>query len=133
MTNTLIISSDLKDLAQVEKFVEDICVYYNLSRDTYGNILVALSEAVSNAILHGNEANAEKQVEITSFIDKSETQLTFQIKDEGNGFDHKALPDPISPQNISRENGRGVFLMNILADEIAYSNNGSTVALKFKI
>src|SRR5690606_35508852 len=133
MKSTLTISSDLTDTAQVERFVEDICSHYNLPRDIYGNILVSLSEAASNAILHGNKSSAEKRVEITSALNDSEQLLIFEIKDEGCGFDYKALPDPISPQNISRENGRGVFLMNMLADSVAYSDNGSTVALKFKI
>lgn len=133
MTKTLTIASDLKNLAQVEQFIDEICTKAHVSQDVYGDILVSLSEAASNAILHGNRSDEKKQVQIKGTIDNENKTLTFEVKDEGKGFDAAVLPDPTSLQNLEQENGRGVFLMKILADAVVYSSAGSTVELKFRI
>jgi serine/threonine-protein kinase RsbW len=64
---------------------------------------------------------------------KDAGQIAFQVTDEGNGFDHKQLPDPTVPENLLKLNGRGVFLMHQLCDEIDYLNNGRTVKMSFHI
>jgi len=59
--------------------------------------------------------------------------FTFSIKDEGNGFDYKKLPDPTTPENIEKPHGRGIFLISHLVDELSFEDNGSKLCVKIKI
>jgi len=128
----LIFPSIPENIHQVEKFVEDICDEYNINNTYFGNILVALTEAVENAMVHGNKNNPTKNVEIT-FVSKPEG-LSFTIKDEGDGFDINQIPDPtdlnVDPDEIK---GRGIFLIKSLADEVNFLTKGKGVEMLFKI
>jgi len=123
------ISSDTQNIRLVERVIDDVCDQYKVNEDRYGNILIAVTEAVNNAIQHGNGNNPEKSVTIAYNIDTN--SVTFSIKDEGCGFDHNNLPDPTAPENIDKINGRGIFLMKNLSDEIEFDENGKQVRLKF--
>lgn len=127
---TLKINSNPQSLRLVERLIEDVCQIYNLNEDCYGNILVAVTEAVNNAIYHGNKGNIEKMVKIGFEVDPQE--LVFSVTDEGPGFDYQSLPDPTDPKNIDKINGRGVFLMTSLSDSIKFDKNGSQVSIGFK-
>ena len=127
----LSISSKSENIVLVEKMVEDVCELYNINEDNYGNILVALTEAVNNAIYHGNLADPGKQIDI-SFKSRNES-ISFIIKDQGKGFDYNGLPDPTDPKHIDQPNGRGVFLMRNLADKVEFEDAGSKVVLTFKV
>jgi serine/threonine-protein kinase RsbW len=94
-------------------------------------MLVALTEAVTNCIYHGNKSVAEKKV--TIICQHSPHQISFTVSDEGSGFDYYNLPDPTAPENIEKSCGRGVFLMKNLTDQLIFSNNGSTVELTFRL
>lgn len=115
----------------VEKLINDICSSYQVSEDYYGNILVAVTEAVNNAIQHGNKLNPEKQVDVE--IKAEEKSISFSVHDQGEGFDFSTLPDPTNPENIEKPSGRGVFLMRHLADKVEFSDAGRTVHLNFAI
>ena len=104
---------------------------YQIGSDLYGNILISLTEAITNAIVHGNQADQNKKVLVNSKFDHN--QIRVQIQDEGEGFDYEDVPDPTDPMNILTLNGRGVFLMHQLSDGVEFSNNGSTVEMKFKL
>jgi serine/threonine-protein kinase RsbW len=123
--------SKADNIVIAEKLVDDVCSKYKVDEDYYGNILIAVTEAVNNAINHGNKQNPEKKVEV-SFAELGD-RLSFVVKDEGEGFDHAALPDPTDPENLEKISGRGVFLMNQLSDEVEFSENGTKVEMKFKI
>lgn len=127
--DSLKINSKTDNLRLVERLIDDVCQIYNVNEDSYGNILIAVTEAVNNAICHGNKNNPDKIVQIG--FESSGNQLTFKIKDEGPGFDYANLPDPTDPANLEKLNGRGVFLMKNLSDKIEFSNNGKEVALSF--
>ena len=127
----LSISSKSENIVLIEKMVEDVCDLFNIPEDHYGNILVALTEAVNNAIHHGNKADPEKQIEICFKTQKNE--ISFVIKDQGKGFDFSSLPDPTNPENIEKPHGRGVFLMRNLADKVEFEESGSKVVLTFGI
>ena len=111
--------------------IDNICSEYEISGDHYGNILIAMTEAVNNAIYHGNKANPEKSIKLSYKARKE--QVEFMIEDEGEGFDYQNLPDPTDPNLIDQPKGRGVFLMRLLADEINFFETGNRVELKFKI
>jgi serine/threonine-protein kinase RsbW len=126
----LISSSD--SLTVVEKKIDEVTKEANVNEDLYGNVLIAVTEGVNNAIHHGNKSNPEKNVEINIEIN-SENELVFMIKDEGDGFEPDALPDPTDPANIEKPHGRGVFLMQQLSDEIEFEDDGRTVIIKFAL
>lgn len=125
------ISSKAENIILVERMIEDVCDLFNINQDYYGNILVALTEAVNNAIYHGNQANEKKNIDIS--FKTSSDYISFIVKDEGPGFNYDGLPDPTNPENIEKPNGRGVFLMRNLADRVSFEENGSVVILDFKV
>ena len=123
--------SKADNIVIAEKLVDDVCKKYSVDEDYYGNILIAVTEAVNNAINHGNRQNPDKKVHL-DFTDRGD-RLSFCVKDEGEGFDHDALPDPTDPENLEKISGRGVFLMKHLADEVEFSENGTKVEMIFKV
>ncbi len=131
LTTQMVLSSKTENINQVERLIEQIRDQYPLHEDVYGNMLVAVTEAVTNAIQHGNKLNPSKNVNVN--CDYAEDKISFTIKDEGTGFDHYNLPDPTSPENLEKASGRGIFLMKHLADQIIFSDSGRTVELSFKI
>jgi serine/threonine-protein kinase RsbW len=127
----LCISSSLENLSTVEDYVDAVCKRNAISEDHYGNIIIAITEGVNNAIAHGNKKDTQKSVYIR--INNSSDGLTCEIEDEGAGFDFENLPDPTAPENIEMEHGRGVFLMKALADSIEFEKKGALVRLTFEL
>jgi serine/threonine-protein kinase RsbW len=125
------LSSHPGSVSAVEPFVEQLVDRYNLGPDKQCNILISLTEAVTNAIVHGNCKQEAKTVQVRS--KKEKDCLAVRVSDEGNGFDYDSLPDPTAPENLCRCGGRGVFLMKQLSDNVRFYNNGSTVEMRFKI
>jgi serine/threonine-protein kinase RsbW len=114
----------------VEKLIDEVCETLKISEEHYGNILISMTEAVNNAIVHGNKLDPDKQVNVK--VKTEDKSLHFTIEDEGPGFDYDNLPDPTAPENIEKPNGRGVFLMKNLADECSFEDNGRIVELEFE-
>lgn len=104
----------------------------NVRQELYPNILISLTEAVNNAIRHGNNLDETKKVEIR-LVKKQPNRLCLQVSDEGCGFNINEVKDPTTNENVFRIGGRGVFLIRELADEVHFLNNGSTVEMAFKI
>ena len=129
--NKLCLRSDSKSLLFLETWINSLCKTYSISVALYGNILIALSEAVNNAIIHGNENVAEKEALIVASL--IEDVLTFTVTDQGKGFNFLDLPDPTLPENLEKPQGRGIFLMNHLSDGVAYEEPGNSVDICFKI
>lgn len=120
-----------ENIALAEKLIDEACAKYNVHESHYGNILIALTEAVNNAIHHGNRLDPAKSVSLGYWVKND--RIVFLVSDEGPGFDHEHLPDPTDPQNIEKPHGRGVFLMRALADSVEFSDNGATVAMAFSL
>jgi serine/threonine-protein kinase RsbW len=95
-------------------------------KDLFG-MRLALEEAIVNAIKHGNRSNPDKQVSIRYQLD--EQQIVLEIEDEGSGFDPDGLPDPLSPENLERPGGRGVFLIRHYTTWMQYNEKGNRVTL----
>ncbi|MBN2519923.1 MAG: ATP-binding protein [Bacteroidales bacterium] len=131
VVDKLIFKSDIKNINLVEKLIDDISTNYDIHSDVYGKILLGVVEGVNNAIVHGNKLDREKDVVLEYSI--TDDNIEFIIYDQGQGFDYDKVPDPTKPENIEKSHGRGIFLMNHLADEIEFENNGSTVKLIFNI
>lgn len=125
------LESKLEQLATVEKLVDSIAEKVSIEGDVYANILIGVTEAVTNAIVHGNKLDSSKNVTVEYFW--NEKSIQFVITDLGDGFNYYSVPDPTLPENIEKEDGRGIFLMNSLADEVIYNDKGNEVSLKFYI
>jgi len=123
--------SNIEGVHIIEKLIETICTTYKLSEDHYGNILVAVTEAVNNAIYHGNKADPAKKVHVG--FKTSQNTISFSVRDEGTGFDFSNLPDPTDPANIEKPSGRGIFLMKHLADTVEFSDDGCSVSISFNM
>lgn len=94
------------------------------------NVRVALCEALTNAILYGNRADRSKMVDLTARYGPAAVEI--HVTDEGSGFDHDAVPDPTLPENIQRPDGRGVFLIRRLMDEVRFNAKGNSVCMKLR-
>jgi serine/threonine-protein kinase RsbW len=122
-----------ENLTQVENFIEDVCNQYEVGPDVFGNILVSVTEAVNNAIYHGNQSDANKEVSLSYAFDEEMKKLSFIVEDQGPGFDYNNLPDPTAPENLTMIGGRGVFLIKQLADWVIFNDLGNGVELQFKV
>lgn len=125
------VRSNPRNVAQIVPFLEEALSSYKITDDKYGEILVSLTEAVANAIIHGNCNDETKTVEVECRTKQNE--VAFRVSDEGCGFDPNAIPDPTCTENILTLGGRGVFLMRELCDKLQFHNNGRTVEMRFKI
>ena len=123
------IPSLVENIRVVESFIDNSKDTFQIEDDIYGNIMVAVTEAVNNAIRHGNKFDKDKNVLLSLFADKG--QLQFEVEDEGAGFDYDNLLDPTAPENLENPGGRGIFLIRHLADEVEFSNGGRNVLLTF--
>lgn len=113
----------------VESFIDNAKEKFHLDDDIYGNIVIAVTESVNNAIIHGNKNISNKNVSLRLHL--NDNVLKFTIVDEGPGFDYHNLPDPTSPENLDKPGGRGIFLMKNLCDEVSFQDEGRAVELSF--
>ncbi|MBU0488289.1 MAG: ATP-binding protein [Bacteroidetes bacterium] len=116
---------------KVERFIDEICDYFNVNNDYFGNILIAITEAVDNAMQHGN-GNVNGKL-VTLEFEARDGKLCFSVKDEGDGFDFLNIKDPTDPTIEFTGQGKGIYLMQHLADDIEFKENGREVILKFSI
>jgi serine/threonine-protein kinase RsbW len=131
MKKKIIIDSDIKSLRIVEAAIDEISSDIGINKDNYGKILVSTMEAVNNAIVHGNNSEKSKKVEIN--ISCRKNLLEISIADEGEGFKAEQIPDPTKAENIENTSGRGVFLMSRLADKLKFNERGNKVTMFFKL
>ena len=113
----------------VESFIDNVKDKYSLNDDLYGNVMIAVTESVTNAIAHGNKGDKGKNVSLTMILEES--SIKFTVTDQGEGFDFNDLPDPTSPENIEKLGGRGIFLMKHLCDEVNFTQEGKSVEMIF--
>ncbi len=129
--HVLEIKSSITSISEVESLIDRVCSDLLVNEDMYGNILIAVTEATNNAIIHGNRKDESKRVKLE--VGKNEEGLVFSVRDQGEGFNFEVLPDPTAPENIEKLNGRGIFLMKNLADKIEFLENGSKVNITFAL
>lgn len=129
IVDTISIPSDFSSISTVETLIDKVCVDLGVNEDAYGNVLIAVTEAVNNAIQHGNALDVNLSVNVS--VGDNDSELCFDVVDGGKGFDFTNLPDPTAPENIEKENGRGIFLMRSLADEVEFSDGGRMVSIYF--
>lgn len=124
-------SSHPRNIARLEGYVQKMVETYKITPNKYGDILISLTEAVNNAIIHGNHKDESKKVKI--HLKKLNNKLAIRVSDQGRGFDLGRVPDPTCPDNLERCGGRGVFLMQQLSDKLQFEDNGRTVEMQFRL
>ncbi len=127
------VESNPNNLIIVEEFVNYFAIDLGLDEEKINGLLLAVTEATTNAIIHGNKNNSLKLVRINVTVENS--ILTIKIKDEGNGFDPSIVPDPTNPENLLKDSGRGLYLMRVYMDsmDINVTPEGTETILKIKI
>jgi serine/threonine-protein kinase RsbW len=130
-TISIQVPSLMENIRMIESFIDNAKERFHLNDDIYGNIMIAVTEAVNNAIKHGNSGNKSKNVHLSLSLDES--VIRFVVKDEGTGFNYDLLPDPTAPENLEKPGGRGIFLMKHLSDEVSFKENGRVVELSFYV
>lgn len=128
---TLQLPSTEESITQLEVLIENIADQYQVSEDTFANMMTCLNEALINAIRHGNKMDPSKKVIVNAEVDPK--RIIWTITDEGPGFDYNHLPDPTAPENLENLTGRGVFIIKHLADQCIFNAAGNEVELHFKI
>ncbi len=125
----LVIESDLNNIKKVEQLTEKIADYMSFPEDDKDSLAIAVTEIVGNAINHGNKGERNKKVTV-DFEYKNKT-ITVTIYDEGKGFDENKIENPLEPENLLKESGRGIFIVRALMDKVEFikTKNGSAVRL----
>ena len=126
-----VLESKPESICQIEEFVKKMADQYPINDELYADILITLTEAVNNAILHGNKEDCNKTVNI--HLKSTEGALHIFVEDQGLGFNPDCIKDPTSPENIENCGGRGVFLIKEICDSVRFHKNGSVVQLCFKL
>ena len=126
----LVINSDIKELKKVENFLINIFNEFNLENKYFNKIYLCISEAVINAIKHGNKNDLNKKVSIV--VNCNNEEINIQIEDEGDGFDVGNVNNPTLPENINKESGRGIFIIKNLSEKTEYNEKGNQVQLKME-
>ncbi len=111
--------SKIEKVEEAAYFAEKAAKDMNFSDSDVDDIAIALTEAVSNAMIHGNKNDVTKKV-IIEIMEKPD-RMIMNVLDEGVGFDPHNIDDPLLPENLLRESGRGVFILKSLMDRIDYS------------
>lgn len=119
----------IENIQVIESFIDNAKEDFEINDDMYGNIMISVTECISNAIIHGNQSNAAKMVHLE--LQMQQGLLKCSIEDEGSGFDYSNLPDPTEPKNIEKLGGRGIFLMRNLSDDVKFEENGKKTILSF--
>ncbi|MCW3070426.1 MAG: ATP-binding protein [Bacteroidetes bacterium] len=128
----LVLESSLESIEAVETLISKMKEQHSIPEESYNGIWIALNEALTNAIKHGNKYDPAKKV-CLSVETKGNRYICFTVKDEGSGFDPSNVPDPTSPGCLEEPNGRGVFLINRLADTVKFSDNGTMLEMCFDL
>ena len=116
---SLTISSERSSIENAVTLAEKVATEMNLIDEESDNLAISVSEAVANAIIHGNKLDKNKKVKISIFVKNN--RVTVKVKDQGSGFEPKKLKNPIEPENISKEFGRGVFILRNLMDTVDFN------------
>ena len=115
------LSSEPRNIARVEGFVKRVQRLIPLDEIKLNKVMVALTEAVNNAIVHGNRRDPSRAVRV--LCDLTPGALHFRVLDQGAGFDPGTVRNPLKDENLLRENGRGIFLMRTLMDRVTFTQH----------
>ena len=131
MKLNLELQSSYEALELLEGLLKELQIALDFDDDFYARLMLSVSEAATNAIVHGNKLNPSKKVTIDA--EANTHTLAFTIKDEGDGFNPDNIPNPLEEEHLLIPSGRGVFLIKEYADELEYQDEGRTIVIKFNL
>ena len=129
-TTRLVLPSHIEAVGETAAAVTDFVKSCGFDEQTAFGVDMALREAVTNAVVHGNQEDETKSVEV--IFSCLGNALEIEIRDQGEGFDPASVPDPTEPENILKTSGRGIFLMRSFMDKVewfARPEGGTTVRM----
>lgn len=127
------IESDPNKIIVVEEFVNYFAKDLKIDDEKIPGLILAVTEATTNAIIHANKSDLSKMVQVSAHMDNS--TLVVSVKDEGHGFDPGSIPDPTSPENLLKDSGRGIYLMRVYMDDLKFNltPSGTELILYMKV
>jgi serine/threonine-protein kinase RsbW len=125
--------------AAISPFVDELMRFislfmgrFGIAKDTEGEVEIAISEALANAVIHGNRENVDKHVDVICRCGM-DGEVLIIVRDEGEGFDASAVRDPTEPERLLMTSGRGLHLMRALMDDISFEENGTVVRMRKRL
>ena len=112
------LDSTLASVNKAEQAVAEVAAKSGFDEDECGRIALAVREATVNAVLHGNRYDPTKRVTVS--FESIPDSLTITVRDEGPGLDTLLIPDPLAPENLLKQSGRGIFLIRAFMDEVRF-------------
>lgn len=125
----LVLKSTYEELDKLEGFLNDLQTDLKFNDEFYARLMLTVSEAATNGVVHGNELDSSKKVILSAEYNGESLVVTTQ--DEGAGFNPEEVADPLAVENILKTSGRGVFLMGEYADSVEYQDDGRKLILEF--
>ena len=119
-TTRLVLPSHIEAVADAAAAVTDFIRSCGVAEEQAFGIEMAIREAVTNAMIHGNQEDESKSVEV--IFNCHDSELEFEVRDQGQGFDPAKVPDPTNAENLLKTSGRGIFLMRTFMDEVEWLN-----------
>jgi serine/threonine-protein kinase RsbW len=125
--------SSKESMGKIEPILMQVQTIADIPEDRFYNLLISVTEAVNNAIMHGNGFDSSKTVTVT--LTATEDYVEIEVQDEGSGFDPDMVADPREPENLLKASGRGIFIIKSLIEQVSFENNeiGTKVSMKFTI
>ena len=117
---------------QLMRFIKLFTLKLGIAKETEDEIEIAVLEALANAVIHGNGENPAKRVHLSCRC-SMDGEVSIVVRDEGEGFDSRAVPDPTEPEGLLLTHGRGLHLMRTLMDEVSFEENGTVVRMRKRI
>lgn len=131
LSNTF--NSEYEELNRLPDFLDEMATCFSLSDEVQARLMLVLSEAVTNAILHGNKLDKTKKAVVSAALNEDGSRLLISVEDEGDGFSPDAIPSPLKEENLLKPSGRGVYLMREYADAVQYNETGNRLHIEMAL
>ena len=119
----------------ISPFLDQVMHFIKSFRNGDGSLVdieIAVNEALTNSMVHGNHEDSNKRVFVTCRCSE-DGEVSIAIRDEGAGFDTSRLPDPTAPENVLSNHGRGIYLIRTLMDEVTFEQNGTVLKMSKRL
>ena len=125
--------SDYEELEKLPGLLDEMAVRFELSDEVQARLMLVLSEAVTNAIQHGNKLQRQKKAHLKTWVDPTKNRLYITVEDEGSGFNPAGIPNPLDDHNLLKPSGRGIYLMREYADVVSYNEAGNCLHIEIAL